>query len=308
MECAIGIDSGGSHYRIKLVDREGNVLSYRVDDPIMHSHFAADELRSAVSSSISQALHDSQVPLCDVKAAVCGIAGLDSADDKAAIYEVYRSILPPDCYLEVMNDAEIALLSSAGPAGMVVASGTGSIAYGRTLDGREARVGGWPFLMHGDEGSGSWMARNALRMLGRYFDGVEECTVLIRLLIDELGLPDRKALLRFAHSECTRSANLSSIGPVINQAAEEGDSLAISLLRSAASELSGLVQDLDHVLGFSVSGKPFQVGVWGSVLRGSALLFDMFSSSVSALFPQAVICKPQKEAIDCAVERAVSNI
>ena len=47
-------------------------------------------------------------------------------------------------------------------AGIAVVAGTGSVAWGRREDGREARRGGWGHLL-GDEGIGWWLGREAVR-------------------------------------------------------------------------------------------------------------------------------------------------
>ena len=71
----------------------------------------------------------------------------------------------------IVNDALIALVAGAGASpGVVVISGTGSIAYGVSHHGVAARAGGWgPTL--GDEGSGYWIGRRALAAVMRDADG-----------------------------------------------------------------------------------------------------------------------------------------
>ena len=62
----------------------------------------------------------------------------------------------------VVNDALVALEAGApDQPGVVVISGTGSIAYGRNREGEAARAGGWGYVL-GDEGSGYWIGRAAL--------------------------------------------------------------------------------------------------------------------------------------------------
>ena len=71
----------------------------------------------------------------------------------------------------VVNDALIALQAGVGDApGIVIVSGTGSIAYGRNDHGEASRAGGWGYVL-GDEGSGYWIGRLALRAVVRHADG-----------------------------------------------------------------------------------------------------------------------------------------
>ena len=70
----------------------------------------------------------------------------------------------------VVNDALVALEAGApDEPGVVVIAGTGSIAYGRNERNQAARAGGWGYML-GDEGSGYWIGRAALRAVLREAD------------------------------------------------------------------------------------------------------------------------------------------
>ena len=84
----------------------------------------------------------------------------------------------------VVNDALIALQAGVGDApGIVIVSGTGSIAYGRNDRGEASRAGGWGYVL-GDEGSGYWIGRLALRAVVRHADGRGRATSLTPRLLD----------------------------------------------------------------------------------------------------------------------------
>ncbi len=82
----------------------------------------------------------------------------------------------------VVNDALVALEAGApGEAGVVIISGTGSIAYGRNRRNEGARAGGWGHVL-GDEGSGFWIGRAAMRAVLREADRRGPRTALTPLL------------------------------------------------------------------------------------------------------------------------------
>ena len=114
--------------------------------------------------------------------AIClGIAGVDRPDDAAIVRAIMKRIGYKARVL-VVNDALVALESGApGQPGIVIISGTGSISYGRNAEGMAARSGGWGYVL-GDEGSGYWMGRLALRAIVREADGRGHPTTLTRLL------------------------------------------------------------------------------------------------------------------------------
>lgn len=76
------------------------------------------------------------------------------------------------------GDQQTALYGAlGGPGGIVLIAGTGSICYGQSTDGREARSGGWGSLMD-DEGGGFALGRDALAAVVRAEDGRIAPTVL----------------------------------------------------------------------------------------------------------------------------------
>src|SRR5204862_1881072 len=116
-----------------------------------------------------------------------GIAGVDRAGDQNVVREIMDRIGYKATIL-IVNDALIALQAGIGDApGIVVVSGTGSIAYGRNAQGEAARAGGWGHVL-GDEGSGYWIGRLALRAVVRHADGRGRATRLTPLLLGHFGL------------------------------------------------------------------------------------------------------------------------
>ena len=64
--------------------------------------------------------------------------------------------------MRIVHDTQLILAAADVQDGIALISGTGSVAWGRTPDGRTARAGGWGYLL-GDEGSGYWVGRQAVR-------------------------------------------------------------------------------------------------------------------------------------------------
>jgi N-acetylglucosamine kinase-like BadF-type ATPase len=79
-----------------------------------------------------------------------------------------KSLLP-GCRISVVHDARLVLSAAQTDEGIALISGTGSVAYGRTARGLEARTGGWGWQL-GDEGSGAWITREAAREVMRRAD------------------------------------------------------------------------------------------------------------------------------------------
>src|SRR5256885_3664729 len=78
--------------------------------------------------------------------------------------------LIPGAQIIIESDAFIASIGSIGiDPGVLLIAGTGSIVIGRDKDRNMFRVGGWgPHF--GDEGSGFWIGREAVRAALRSLD------------------------------------------------------------------------------------------------------------------------------------------
>ncbi|MCX5794160.1 MAG: hypothetical protein NTY77_01520 [Elusimicrobia bacterium] len=89
-----------------------------------------------------------------------GSTGLWAPETLGAARRVLR---PWADRVEAVSDVELAHAAAfGGEPGLLVVAGTGSIAIARDWRGRWRRSGGWGQLL-GDEGSGFWIGRSALR-------------------------------------------------------------------------------------------------------------------------------------------------
>ncbi len=85
-----------------------------------------------------------------------GMRGVWTPSEKNIWKQTLRGLAP---HIHVMSDIELAFHQYfPGGCGIVLNAGTGSIAYGRSPNGKVARAGGLGPLL-GDEGSGYWIGR-----------------------------------------------------------------------------------------------------------------------------------------------------
>ena len=119
-------------------------------------------------------------------------------------------------------------------AGIVVISGTGTIAVGRNGDGREHRCAGWGWLLDG-AGSAMDIGRDGLALSLKMADGRAPDSPLRRALWQALGLdPDDpgtplrlKALVVAAGFS---PAGFARLAPVLDQRAASGEAEAIAVM------------------------------------------------------------------------------
>src|SRR5207244_5439169 len=121
----------------------------------------------------------------------------------------------------VVNDALIALQAGVGhDPGIVIVSGTGSIAYGRNGRGEASRAGGWGYVL-GDEGSGYWIGRLALRAVVRHADGRGRSTSLTPRLLAHFGAERAAGLIQKVYHEELSPAAIAAVAHYVQQARSE---------------------------------------------------------------------------------------
>lgn len=306
MEVVIGIDSGGTNYRMAAADLQGNILGRYVGSPVSHHYLQEKEMGRRIEAAVDACLAQFQGKRGDIRALVCGTTGIDSPGDLEMVEKCYQNLADIHCPMKIINDAELAHYTVTGERGLLLISGTGSIVCGKNKQGQRARAGGWPLSMFGDGGSGVWVSRMALRHLGRRLDGAVPESPLSLALQQELQVFTRDELIRLALSRGNTPETLPKLGKLVNQAAGEGDPYAEELLIKAAEELMELVEDIVRILNMEQTEPDFLLGLWGSTILKSTVLLKYFSEQFNRRFPRAVLCLPQKEAVEGAVEMALN--
>src|SRR5262245_729530 len=158
----LGIDGGGSKTTFLLVDEYYNELCHLQSGPSNHLSVGADAAREAITQGISRLTEQPNI--------VCaGFAGAGRPDSVAFYKEVLQTLIP-GAHIIIESDAFIASIGAIGiDPGILLIAGTGSIVIGREKDRTMFRVGGWgPYF--GDEGSGFWVGREAIRAALRSVD------------------------------------------------------------------------------------------------------------------------------------------
>jgi N-acetylglucosamine kinase-like BadF-type ATPase len=176
-----------------------------------------------------------------VDAVAVGAAGTGREATRLDVERKLADLLDGEPRVRVTTDGVIAMEAAfpGGRPGIVVMAGSGSIAYGRTEPGgRLRRAGGLGWRM-GDEGSGYWLAREALAAVGRARDGRADPTGLSDQLMAAVGVASLDELVRWSVS--ASPTEVAALAPPILDAATGRDPLALRLVDDAAGELAALV-------------------------------------------------------------------
>jgi N-acetylglucosamine kinase-like BadF-type ATPase len=273
----LGIDAGGTKTVCHLADEQARTI-VETRGPGANLQASGElEVEKVLHQVISQALSGSGAS----PTTIClGMAGVDRPRDA----EVVRGILVrigQRAQPFVVNDALIALEAGVpGGPGIVVVAGTGSIAYGRDAAGRAARAGGWGHVL-GDEGSGYWIGRQALRAVVRAADGRGRATALTRRVLAHYQVERASDLVWEVYHGGLKPTAIAALAAEVGAAATEGDTLATQIVDAGAAELAGAAVSVARRLGFD--GCP--VVLAGGVLRGVAPLRDRVLENLRQVLP-----------------------
>ena len=229
----IGIDAGGTKTVCQLADASGEIVA--------ETRGPGANLQAVGELQVEKVLHDvmeqaiGERPI--VPAVIClGIAGVDRPDDAVIVRGIMKRIGYKARVL-VVNDALVALEAGIpGQPGVVIISGTGSICYGRNAQGEAARSGGWGYVL-GDEGSGYWIGRAALRAVLREADERGAQTALTPLLLEHFGVTRAQNIIHEVYHTNLKPSAIGALARCVHAAYLEGDQVAVGILRGAANEL-----------------------------------------------------------------------
>lgn len=174
----------------------------------------------------------------DADAVYVGAGGIDTREDAANLQNLI-SPHAPRAKVEIVHDTRLILAAAGQDAGIAVIAGTGSAVWGTNEAGDEARSGGWGYLL-GDEGSGYWFGREAVRHSLRQFNLGLAPDELTRLLLSDCGLEHPEQLISHFHTNHDRRYWAQRSG-VVFEAAAHGHVLSQSIIREGGWHLADQV-------------------------------------------------------------------
>ena len=195
-----------------------------------------------------------------------GMAGARTAGDRERISKAAR-VVWPQARCHATNDLETALAAAGRQVGeegpqtrVLVLSGTGSCCFGRSTDGRSAKIGGWGHIL-GDKGSGHEIGLRGLKAVVYYFDRDGSWTALGRRILTALQLNEPNDLIGWVQS--ASKTEVAGLAVEVFAAAKGGDRIARDILHGAAdtlasdalacaSKLAGRREEVQFVLSGSV--------------------------------------------------------
>lgn len=226
----LGIECGGTRTVALLADHSGSLLQRVEAGPANMRLIGPNKLKSLFTALSRQFPTPASVAV--------GMAGVRGEEDRQTLRSIVSAVWNgvPN---HVSHDLETALWS-VGPLEedlprVVVLSGTGSCCYGRTHEGRVAKIGGWGHIL-GDKGSGYEIGLRALKAVIFYLDRDDKWTRLGQSILRRLQLNDPEQLIAWVQS--ATKDQVAALAVEVFDAAKARDKIARDVLVGAANTLA----------------------------------------------------------------------
>ena len=242
MKYCIGIDGGGSKTLAYLGDMKGNLIDGKVFGPSNYQIIGKDTTESVFREILGFFLNKNNIKIEDIKFISTGIAGLDREKDRTFLQSIFNS-MNLSCDIILNNDSYTSRTGGLNNQdGIIVASGTGSVALGKRGSNYH-RTGGWTHIL-GDEGSGYSIGLNALKSIMKIYDGRLEKTKLYYELLKKIQVDDPRDTITYAYDKVHNTRDIASLTPLVFEYLKEKDSLSLRLVNAAVDDLYNLVYPL----------------------------------------------------------------
>lgn len=275
-----GVDSGGTKCDIILEFESG----FRVQEKFPSLHYSlhgAKVFAENFNRNFKTFLYGKNIDPVKCKGICFGIAGARERNDKVALK---KNLIK---YLGIKNvsietDAMIALYGAfQNNDGAILISGTGSVLYG-VDQGKLIRIGGWGKML-GDQGSGYWIGKEALRSIVKEFDTIEieKRSVLCKLISSKMNL-DSSNIVELSFD---KNFPYQDAAPLVIEAAAKSDSAAREILDKASDDL---IQHIFDFLNFSKRKKTIELALVGSLIETDNLYSEIVKKKIKKVFGKKV--------------------
>lgn len=282
----ICIDGGGSKTAMQILDMKGQLVALKRNNVRALSMNASSSNINIVGvDGFKKALDDlfdtlfvdtAETPFGEIKKeciVIGGFAGLGTPENlKKAHESFYKKGFNPE-QLQLTTDASLGL-ELIKPRGIVLISGTGSIALG-IEDGVSYRSGGFGPLFD-TEGNGNSIGMAAIKAALQDEKGYGERTCLTHQIKQFFDVKEVYELIAPLHAQKILPAKVAELAPIVFESAQSNDPISQKIIDNAVDQLAGLI--LNTAKRFKRNEK-IPVAIIGGLFKGYASYIERVVTS-----------------------------
>ncbi|MFZ0456409.1 MAG: BadF/BadG/BcrA/BcrD ATPase family protein [Ignavibacteriaceae bacterium] len=290
MKYLIGIDGGGTKSDCAVADQEGNILFETKGAPSNFLIEGTEKVAESILDLINKCKHSLSFDYSDIESILIGTAGAGRRNDAERLKKSFiefsniKGINFKNFFVE--SDARIALEGAfSGMPGAILICGTGSIMFGKALNGDIHRVGGFGRLI-GDEGSGQSIGRKGLNAVSKQFDGRGSFNLISKYLEDKFEINSAEKLITEVYRN---NFDIASIAPAVISAAENNDETAMRIIDEESDELLKYIYAIKKKLNLN----ELKISFLGGLINNENFYSKKLKEKIMNEFPGIKIQAPQ---------------
>ena len=294
----LGIEAGGTRM-VGLFDAGDG-------SPVCRAEAGPANLRLLNDAQLAGRFREIAAAVPKPDAIAIGMAGARAESDRERIRRAAAKVWPKVPCLAT-NDLETALMAADSAGGskhqnvprVLVLSGTGSCFFGRTSDGKTAKIGGWGHVL-GDKGSGFEIGLRALKAVVYYLDRDGEWSALGQRLLRAVQLNEPNELIGWAQN--ASKTDIASLAVEVFKAWSARDAIATDILKGTVESLA---RDAVTCAGkLAKPGASVQFVLAGSILLRQPKFARKVEQAILKRWKRAIVTPLKRDSVHGALALA----
>ncbi len=292
MRYVLGVDGGATKTQAVILNERGQLCGTGLSGPSYDDAGGVAVAGPSLEQAVQTARRMAGLPAAPFDSAFLGLAGVVSAKDQQIVLGIAGNLdLAPPQQTGVGHDIRIALAGGlSGRPGIAQIAGTGSSCYGVNAAGEDWKAGGWGGLL-ADEGSSYWLGVQAMKKAVQSFDGRIGPTLLVDSVQQTLGLTDLNEIVYRVYVAGISRPEIAALAPLVTQAAQAGDQIALELLHRGAEDMAECVLAVARRLNMAAG--PCELVLIGGLFQAGEIVVQPMKQAVAARLPQCRVSWPE---------------
>lgn len=300
----LGIDGGGSKTHCIIGDEKGNIFTEGFGGPANYQRIGLEKTHISIMTAVHRALDKLNLKIEDIKYAVLGLAGADTAEDISALEQICKEIFKETPF-KILNECWITLRTGNEENwGVVSICGIAHWTMGRNKDGDQSELRNMDYEL-GNRGGGREINAKAFHQAFRGEEGIGDYTELQNAIPKLLNVNHLDQVAKMLKNKEIEEDDLYGLPILVSELAKAEDRVCQDILIEAGRCMGTTAGAVIKKLGLAEEVVP--IILTGSVFLGdNPLIIDAYMLEVHRIAPKAkckiLYSKPAKGAYYLAIE------
>lgn len=283
----LSVDGGATKTVAIIYDYSGDIISTGLASSSNYRNVGVIVAKKNIERAINESLKRGGKSIEDIEFSTFALAGVKDSDQSTKIISDFVSSIELNSNFELLNDGE-AGFKCRFPIGdgIVVAPGTGMIAYGKKEEKMD-RCSGWGWFI-GDEGGAFYIGRRAIQEAAKEADGRSKNKSILPMIMKKFKVEEPRKIVNHIYNEHVDIREIASIAALVSNAANKGDTTSKIILKEAAKEAALCATALIKNMKFN----EITVSGYGGVYRSGELYWSTLRDEVLKTYPNINFKEP----------------